>query len=181
MAKGRKTDYTPEKLKKLVNDYMRDNLHKRIIITDLVKFTGVSKNTWYRCQEVIDYINAMNKNPDSATTSLNSEYPTPAELYKKCKGEEHKTKAIFTQLLDIIESLSANSSVSSTSSDSGAASKEIEELKRQLQEKEKIIAKQNDKINALTLKDDKLINIGDNLENMKAKTFSEQFGYLFDD
>lgn len=181
MAKGRKIDYTTDKLKKLVNDYVRDNLHKRITITDLVKFTGISKNTWYRYQEAIDYINDMNQNPDIVTTLSDSEYPTPAELYERCKGEEHKTKAIFTQLLDIIESLSANSTTSRTNSVSVDTSKEVEELKRQLQEKDRIIAKQNDKINYLTFKDDSLINIGHNIEKMKVKTFSEQFGYLFDD
>lgn len=181
MAKGRKTDYTVDKLKKLVNDYVKQNLNKKITITGLVKSTNVSKNTWYRCQEIIDYINDLNTNPDTVASSSNGEYPTPSELYDKCKGEEQKTKAIFTQLLDIIESLSTKISDAEDLSSKKVSSEELELLKEQLREKERIIMKQNDKINSLILNDDKLINIGDNLENMNAKTFSEQFGYLFDD
>lgn len=179
MSKGRKTDYTPDKLKLLVNDYVKANPNKRITIADLVRFSGVSKNTWYRCQEAIDYINALNCNPDTAVSTLGNEYPTPQELWDRCDGNEQKTKAVFTQLLDIIESLFESKEQSFP--ENFVSSEEVEELKRQLQEKERIIAKQNDKINSLILKDDKLINIGDNLDNMKAKTFSEQFGYLFDD
>lgn len=181
MAKGRKIDYTIDKLKKLVNNYVKQNLNKRITITGLVKSTGVSKNTWYRCQEIIDYINNLNSNPDTAASFPDGEYPTPTELYDKCRGDEQKIKVMFTQFLDIIESLSTKISEAESSSSKEVSSEEIESLKEQLREKERIIAKQNDKINSLILKDDSLINIGDNIEKMKAKTFSEQFGYLFDD
>ena len=179
MRRGRKTEYSFDKLKIIVNEYALEHIDIKITVPGLVKETGVSKNTWYRCQEILDYIEHLNSNPDTIAIAEGN-FPTVTELFDKCKGDEKKTKAVFVQLLDIIETLT-NQFDGYKKANENITPEEIVALKEAIKAKNLIIAKQNDKINALTMKDDRLINIGDNLDKMKTKKFSEQFGYLLDD
>ncbi|MBO5470806.1 MAG: hypothetical protein J6A03_13855 [Lachnospiraceae bacterium] len=58
---------------------------------------------------------------------------------------------------------------------------EIRRAKDEIDEKDKIIKRLNDKINLITVKDDKLINIKDNMVRTDRNTFAVQFRELFED
>lgn len=179
MSRGRKTDYTFTKLKEEVNRFASENLDVKITVPVLVKATGISKNTWYRCKEILDYINALNSN-SNIQVQFGGHYPTASELYDRCKGDEKKTKAIFVQLLDIIECQN-NQLENYQKATENISLEEINKLQETVKMKEAVIGKLNNRINELTMKDDRLLNIRDNLNKMRTKSFSEQFGYLLDD
>lgn len=176
--------YTLDALKEIVNNYAVVNIKKKITIAGLIEYSGISKNTWYRCDEIIEYINKMNYNVGTVNISKDTRIPSASELYKSCDGEETKIKAAFTQLLDIIEKMvdeKENIKVGKNDKTPAEYKEEIERLNKIIKEQANIIEKQNRKIHEITFKDDKLINLNDNIEKMNSKTFSEQFGYLLDD
>ena len=62
----------------------------------------------------------------------------------------------------------------------GIAKSDIEKLNEKIKEQEKTIKKLSDKLNYAISEDDRLINLKDNIDKIDVRTFSSQFGELFE-
>ena len=175
---GRPKTITTEHLKEIVRQYQRNNIGKKIMIPDLVRYSGISKNTWYRNEEIIEYIKQANFTP-LMIKAQSAEIPSENDIFKACGNDVEKYQEFIRKLLDTIDAMDREREKLKREL-KGVSSTEVNELNEKVKEQEKIIKNLTDKLNYATSENDSLINLSDNLDKLDVRTFSEQFKELFE-
>ena len=175
---GRPTTITIEQLKRIVRQYQRENIGKKVMVLDLVRYSGISKNTWYRKKEILDYIKQVNFTPLLIKTEA-AKIPSEHDIIKACGDDVEKYKEFIHSLLDTVASQEREITRLRKDSEEIAKS-DIEKLNEKIKEQEKTIKKLSDKLNYAISEDDRLINLKDNIDKTDVRTFSSQFGELFE-
>lgn len=175
---GRPKTLELDKLKAIVRQYQRENIGKKIMVADLVRYSSISKNTWYRNQEILAYIKQANFAP-LLIKAQERDIPSEHDIIKSCGNDIDKYKDVVHMLLDTID-LQNRELVSLKKSTEGITYADVETLNKKVAEYEKIISKLLDKLNFAISEKDKLINIKDNMDKTDISTFSSQFGELFE-
>ena len=79
--------YSKKDLDRWITKYIKNHPHERITITELAAFSGISRNTWYRNEDIIKRIELINETPVVIDMQGNNELPTAQQLIKSCKTE----------------------------------------------------------------------------------------------
>lgn len=178
-TRGRKTSFTEENLVSIIIQYAQMNPGKKILMKDLVDYSGISKATWYRSKIAQQKIRQLNYAPLIAETKI-EDIPTITDIKKSCGDDIDKYIVVIEKLIDIIAEQSKEAK-ENTKRENNFDSSIVRELQAQIKAKDRLIHKLNERMNADIYDNDKMINIRDNLDKMDAKNFQKQFGDLFDD
>lgn len=178
-ARGRKTSFTEEMLVSIIIQYAQMHPGKKIVMKDLIEYSGISKATWYRSKKAKDKICQLNYAPLIAEANA-EDIPTITEIRKNCGNDLEKYVEVIEKLIDIIAEQSDEINAK-TKSDDVLESTRIRELQSQIKEKDRLILKLNTRLNADIYDKDEMINIRENMDKMDVDTFQKQFGDLFDD
>lgn len=177
--KGRKAKYTDEQLIAIVIQYANQHPGEKVSIDQIMQNTGVSRATLYRSEAVRKKINQLN-GVSAAVNMGPTELPTLSDIAKECGSDPIKYQNVIGRLLDII-STQQSEMQEEKARNSAQIKAETEDLRHKLSDAEALAMKLSIKLNAAINGQDKLINLGDNIEKMDKETFDAQFGDLFDD
>ena len=166
--------YSKKDLDRWITKYIKHHPHERITITELAAFSGISRNTWYRNEDIIKRIELINETPVVIDMQGNNELPTAQQLVKSCKTEAELIKMVQSLLDEIIKLTMANNKENIAKLKSTATT-----LQKQVRERDehiKILTAQIDSQIIAALPDMSPQAV---IESTNASSFKEQFADLF--
>lgn len=178
MMAGRNKKYTTDMLKMIVRQFRQEDTENKITVSRLINYSGIPKDVWYRNKEILDYIKQANFAPLLIKTEA-AEIPSEHDIIKACGDDVEKYKEFIHSLLDTVAS-QEREIIKLRKDSEGIAKSDIEKLNEKIKEQEKTIKKLSDKLNYAISEDDRLINLKDNIDKTDVRTFSSQFGELFE-
>lgn len=168
--------YSKKDLERWLTKYIKNHPHERITITELAVFSGISRNTWYRNEDIIKKIELINETPVMVDIQGNNELPTAQQLVKSCKNEVELIKMVQSLLDEIIKLTMANNK------------ENIAKLKSAVTTLQKQVRERDEHIKMLTAQIDSQIiaSLPDMspqavIESTNVSSFKEQFADLFGD
>ena len=168
---GRNKKYTTDMLKMIVRQFRQEDTENKITVSRLINYSRIPKDVWYRNKEILDYIKQANFAPLLIKTEA-AEIPSEYDIIKACGDDVEKYKEFIHSLLDTVAS-QEREIIKLRKDSEGIAKSDIKE-------QEKTIKKLSDKLNYAISEDDRLINLKDNIDKTDVRTFSSQFGELFE-
>lgn len=173
---GRKVKYTTQSLLKIVKSYQADNPNEVIKIDNLVKYSGIAKDTWYRNREVTELINQLNNTPIIIAIDDDIDLPSVEEIFEKAKGDEMLLRKSIHSLLEIIVMLKRQA-------DKGNIEKLIKEnhkLRKEIEEKNQLIDNLRKELDNKTLDDISKMSKENIYKKMNKTSFVDEFKGLFE-
>lgn len=168
--------YSKKDLERWLTKYVKDHPHEKITITELTAFSGISRNTWYRNEDIVKKIQFINETPVMVDMQGNNELPTAQQLVKSCKNEAELIKMVQSLLDEIIKLTMANNK------------ENIAKLKSTAVALQKQVRERDDHIKMLTAQIDSQIIAAlpgmspqTIIESTNVSSFKDQFADLFGD
>lgn len=168
--------YSKKDLERWLTKYVKDHPHERITITELASFSGISRNTWYRNEDIVKKIEVINETPVMVDMQGNNEMPTAQQLVKSCKNEAELIKVVQSLLDEIVKLSMANNKENITKLKATAAT-----LQKQVRERDehiKLLTAQIDSQIVAALPDMSPQAV---IESTNVSSFKDQFADLFGD
>lgn len=168
--------YSKKNLERWLTKYIKYHPHERITITELATFSGISRNTWYRNEDIIKKIEIINETPVMVDMKENSELPTAQQLVKSCKNEAELIKMVQSLLDEIVKLTMANNKENISKLKTTLAS-----LQKQVRERDEYIKMLTAQINSQIVA--ALPNMSPQaiIESTNVSSFKDQFAELFGD
>lgn len=173
---GRKTKYSTQELLSIVEKYQKSNSNSTITIDKLVKYSGISKNTWYRNDEVMKLIEKVNSTPIILSVSDDITLPSVEEILEKSNNDEVLLRKSIHSLLETIVMLKRQA-------DKGNIEKLINEnqrLRKELEGKNQLIDKLRKELDDKTLDDISKMSKEDIHRKMNKTSLVDEFKGLFE-
>lgn len=98
--------YAKKDLERWLAKYIKAHPHERVTVLALVAFSGISKATWYRNEDIIEKIRVVNETPIIIEMEDDGVLPTAKQIVRSCKNDDELIKTVQS-LLDEIASLRA--------------------------------------------------------------------------
>ncbi len=168
--------YSKKDLERWLTKYMKDHPHEKVTITELSAYSGISRNTWYRNEDIVNKIEAINETPLMVDMKGSNELPTAQQLVKSCKTEEELIKVVQSLLDEIIKLTMANNKENLTKLKTTAAT-----LQKQIKERDEYIKMLTAQIDSQIIA--ALPNMSPQaiIESTNSSSFKNQFADLLGD
>lgn len=168
--------YSKKDLERWLTKYVKDHPHEKITITELSAYSGISRNTWYRNEDIVKKIEAINETPIIVDMQGENELPTAQQIVRSCKTEDELIKVIQSLLDEIVKLTMANNKENVAKLKATAAT-----LQKQVKERDehiKMLTAQIDSQIVAALPDMSPQVI---IESTNVSSFKDQFAGLFGD
>lgn len=165
-----------EKVIRLIENLYLANPSEKLVISELAQKLPVSRSYLYRSKRICETIEKLNK-PEPLDMGERGQLPNVYEILKMCGDDIEKYKEVVDSLMSIVENqkkiiekMKKESVLTNT------------DMKKTIEEKDKMIKKLNKMLNYNILNSPELIdlNIKENIKKMDPDTFEEQFKDLFE-
>lgn len=166
--------YSKKDLERWLKKYIKDHPHEKITITELAAFSGISRSTWYRNEDITKKIEVINETPITVNIQNNNTIPTAQQLVKSCKNEAELIKIVQSLLDEIVKLTMANNKENITKLKATATT-----LQKQVRERDEHIKLLTAQINGQIVAMLPDMSPQAVIESTNAASFKDQFAELF--